>query len=191
MELWFTEDWLYSLYETLVDVYRKTEYPITVGYNKSIIPICIERPQTGIYGLIPFPHLLHKATVLMDTIVNFHPFADGNKRTGLLATFYLLYWNGYDFIIPENADDFMIDMVRGRYSLNEVFMWLESNCRRNINSILRNLFCGICATFANEPFGLEWIIDWFSPLILPLYPFAYLKYVLIKKRRKHKQSRQT
>jgi death-on-curing protein len=187
MELWFTESWLCDLYETLVNIYKNTEYPITVGYSKSIISVCIERPQTGIYGKIPFPHLLHKATVLMDTIVNFHPFADGNKRTGLLATFYFLYWNGYDFHIPENADDFLIDIVLGKFSLNEICMWLENNCRRNITSIFRNLFCWSCAMLGNRP-HMQWIMELFYPLIFPIYPFAYLRYVLIKKRKKVKQA---
>ena len=185
MEIWFTEDWLRFLYDTLVEIYKNTEYPITVGYNPSMISVCVERPQTGIYGKIPFPHLLHKATILMDTIVNFHPFADGTKRTGLLATFYFLYWNGYDFIIPENTDDFMIDMALGRFSLNEVFMWLESNCRRGIFSIFRNLFCGICAKLSHKQ-GMQWIIAQFSSFIFPLYPFAFLEYVLVKKRAKTK-----
>ena len=156
-----------------------------------MISVCIERPQTGIYGKIPFPHLLHKAAVLMDTIVNFHPFADGNKRVGLLATFYFLYWNGYDFIIPENTDDFMIDMARGRYNLNEVFMWLESNCRRNAISIFRNLFCRTCAMLGPKGYGLQEIVNWFSPLIFPLYPFLFLRYILAKKRSKTKPLQQT
>jgi death-on-curing family protein len=186
MEIWFTEDWLRFLHDILVSYYEKTEYPITVGCNPSMISVCTERPQAVVYSKIPFPHLLHKATVLMDTIVNFHPFIDGNKRAGLLATFYVLYWNGYDFAIPENADDFMIDMASGRYSLNEVFMWLESNCRRSIIGVFRNLFCGICATLSNTR-SMEWVANRLAPFMFPMYPFAFLEYALIKKRKKRKQ----
>lgn len=186
MEIWITENWLRALYDILVDIYKNTDYPITVGYNPSMISVCIERPQTGIYGKIPFPHVLHKATVLMESIVHFQPFADGNKRTGLLATFYFLYWNGYDFNIPENADDFMIDMSMERYSLNELFMWIESNCRRNIISVFRNLFCWICAILSHKR-SMQRVTNWFGPLIFPLYPFEYLQYILVKKRRKLKQ----
>jgi death-on-curing protein len=111
MEIWLDEAWLTAFYEAIVEIYRGTADPITVGYNNSIIHVCIERPQTDVYNVVPFPHLLHKASVLMDTIINFHPFADGNKRVALLTTYYFLYWNGYNFTIPEDAADFTIEIA--------------------------------------------------------------------------------
>jgi len=186
MEIWFTEEWLCGLYDTLVELYKNTDYPIAVGYSKSMVSVCIERPQTGIYGKIPFPHLLHKATVLMDTIANFHPFADGNKRVGLLATYYFLHWNGYEFRIPENADEFLIDIVLGKFDLNQICMWLESNSKMTASSVFMNLFCYTLARLGSIP-RMRWIFDIFVPIVVPDYPFAYLQYVMIKRKRKSKQ----
>jgi len=186
MEIILSEEWLILLYGILVNIYRDTEYPITFGYNEGMVTVCIERPLTGIYGLIPFPHLLHKATVLMETIINFHPFADGNKRVALLATFYFLYWNGYDLIIPEDADEFTIEIAEGKHNLNDILSWITQNCKRNFGSIFRNLFCGICITLWNKYSNLRGLIEMFVPLFIPLYPFMYFRYVIARKRRKTK-----
>ena len=56
MEIGIDEEWLKVLYDVLVDIYKETDTPITVGYNEGMINVCVERPQTGIYDFIPFPH---------------------------------------------------------------------------------------------------------------------------------------
>lgn len=184
MEIWLNEDWLKAFYDILVNIYRNTDYPITVGYNEGMISVCIERPSTDVYSFIPFPHFLHKATVLMETIINFHPFADGNKRVALLATFYFLYWNGYDLEIPEDADKFTIDVAKGKHSLNDILLWLVSHCRRNFTSIFRNLFCGFCITMWEKSPKLRGLVEIFVPLFFPLYPFMWFGHVIRRKRKK-------
>lgn len=173
MELWLDEGWLKAFYEAIVEIYKETEDPITVGYNKSMIQVCIERPLTDIYNIIPFPHLLHKASVLMETIINFHPFADGNKRVALLATYYFLYWNGYNFIIPENAADFAIEIAEGKQNLNSILNWLIRNGRCNALSILRNKLLTFCGLLSNPRLGLGVLMDLLTPYILPLYPLTF------------------
>jgi death-on-curing protein len=132
MEIWLDESWLKVFYAILIDIYRDTDYPITEGYNEGMLSVRVERPLTDIYNLVPFPHFLHKATVFMETIARFHPFADGNKRVALLATFYLLYWNGYDLAIPIEADQFTIEIARGNESLNDILSWLVKHSQRNV-----------------------------------------------------------
>lgn len=188
MEIWLDEDLLKSFHEYLVQIYRDTDYPITIGHSEGMLHVCIERPSTGIYGFIPFPHLLHKATVLMETIVNFHPFADGNKRVALLATFYFLYWNGYVLEIPEDADEFTIGIAKGIYNLNRILSWLVHHCRRDYVTVFINLLCGICITIWNMLPQLHSVVDVFVPLFFPPYPFMYLGYALRRKRRKFKHN---
>jgi death-on-curing protein len=185
MELWLDEEWLKAFYEVLVDIYKETEDPITVGYNKSMIQVCIERPLTDIYDIIPFPHLLHKASVLMETIINFHPFADGNKRVALLATFYFLYWNGYNFTIPENAADFTIEIAEGKHNLDSILTWLMKNGRTTVFSILRNKVFYFCISLADERFGLSVLIEMLAPYILPIYPITFFtRRIRLKKKQK-------
>jgi death-on-curing protein len=189
MEIWLDEELLKVLYDVLVKIYRETDYPITVGYNEGMIGVCIERPLTGVYDFIPFPHFLHKAAVLMETIVNFHPFADGNKRVALLATFYFLYWNGYDLTIPKNADEFTIEIAKGKRNLNDILSWLSRHSKRGFSSILRNLFCGICITLWEDYSVLEGLVGILVPLFLPLYPFLFFREKIAGKRKNQTAAR--
>lgn len=184
MEIWLDEEWLKVLYGILVNIYRDTDYPITVGYNENIISVCIDRPLTGVYDFIPFPHFLHKATVLMETIINFHPFADGNKRAALLATFYFLYWNGYDLVIPKDADEFTIEIAKGNRKLNDILSWLTRHSRRGFFSILRNLFCGLYIRLWENHLELREFIDVFVPLFVPLYPFMFFREKILSGRKR-------
>ena len=45
----------------------------------------LARPFTTTGGAEAFPGLYDKVAVLIHSLVVFHPFADGNKRTGLVA----------------------------------------------------------------------------------------------------------
>lgn len=185
MEIGLDEEWLIAFYGILVRIYRETDYPITVGINEGMVSVCIERPLTGIYDFIPFPHFLHKASVLMETIINFHPFSDGNKRVALLATFYFMYWNGYDFAIPENADDFTIDIAKGKNNLNDILSWLVRHSRRSFSSVFRNLLCGICLDL-DEYFGMGTLLEIFLPLFVPLYPLMFFREKILGKKKNQK-----
>ena len=47
-----------------------------------------------------------RASAIFYSFVSFHPFADGNKRTSLVATSFFLFMNGYQFDIPDDAPEF-------------------------------------------------------------------------------------
>jgi death-on-curing protein len=168
MEIPIDEDWLISLHEILVHFYRKSDHPITLGYSEGMISVCVERPQTAIYNFIPFPHFLHKATVLMYSVISFHPFVDGNKRVALLATTFYLHWNGYDLAIPEDADNFTIDIAKGKYKLNDILHWLLRNSKRTPYSVLRNLFCGISMWISDK---MPTLAEEFGDLLALLFFF--------------------
>lgn len=141
------EEWLISLHKILVSIYQKTDDPITSAiplvhdYNESLISVCVDRHQTRILGKDLYPNLLQRATILMHSIICFHPFVDGNKRTALLATDFYLHWNGYNLIIPYDADDFSISVAKGEQNLNQILKWLTQNTQRNPFTILRHLLC--------------------------------------------------
>lgn len=43
----------------------------------------VQRPKTFVYGHEPFKGTMRKSAALAYAIITFHPFVDGNKRTGL------------------------------------------------------------------------------------------------------------
>lgn len=137
MEIVIDAGVLKFFYEILVSLYQQSEDPITLGFSEGMLQVCAEKPFTGIYAFIPFPHRLHKAAVLMDSIIHFHPFADGNKRIALVSTYFFLFWNGYDFIIPEDADEFTLLIADNKKDLNDILLWIYKHSIMSFGSILR------------------------------------------------------
>jgi death-on-curing protein len=76
--------------------------------DPSILEAVVERPVHGFYGNTPFPNLFSKAASLMEAIIQWHPFIDGNKRTALIATSVYLSVNGYSLILPLSAVRFTV-----------------------------------------------------------------------------------
>jgi len=177
----------------LTDFYRNTADPITLGYSEGLVHACAERPFTDIYRFVPFPHTLHKAAVLMDTLIRFHPFIDGNKRVALLSTFCLLYWNGYNLKIPEDAAQFTVEIAEGKHAINDVLQWIVRNSKRNIFTILRSLLLSVMLPPEEEEEGeKESALDVFTtpllvPMFLPSYPFRYFRYLIAKKTKRTQQ----
>lgn len=106
-----------------------------------MIDVCLKRPQTAIYGKNIYPHTLQKAAILMHSIINFHPFVDGNKRAALITTAFYLHWNGYEFEIPEDADDFTIEVAKGNKNANDILIWLTQNSTRSLDIIISSMIC--------------------------------------------------
>jgi hypothetical protein len=87
--------------------------------------------MTDIYGLRPFPSVIDKAAALMYSIAVFHPFSDGNKRTALLAAFFFLYFNGYQFEISNDAVDFLIKIGNREIKDEKIVAeWLRKRVHR-------------------------------------------------------------
>jgi death-on-curing protein len=60
----------------------------------SLIQSAVARPLATLDAKELYPDLLDKAAALLDSLVNNHPFVDGNKRTGITATGLFLMLNG-------------------------------------------------------------------------------------------------
>lgn len=187
MEILLDDDTLKFFHEVLINLYKNTEDPISLGYSESMIQVSIERPLTDIYNIIPFPHILHKATILMETIINFHPFVDGNKRVALLATYFFLYWNGYNLTIPEDAADFTIEIAKGKHNSNSIFSWLSRNSMRSFGSVFRNkLFTVYLWLCGLNPYFELILTLLFIDVIFSPYPFLFFTHLIAKKAKKRR-----
>jgi death-on-curing protein len=69
--------------------------------DASALEVAVARPYVGYEESELFPTPFDKATALMESVIQRHPFVDGNKRTGLLAGAALLHLAGYDFAAPK------------------------------------------------------------------------------------------
>ena len=50
-----------------------------------LLESAVARPRATFDGKELYPDLFTKTAVLMDSLINNHPFLDGNKRTGITA----------------------------------------------------------------------------------------------------------
>jgi death-on-curing protein len=57
----------------------------------------------------------------------FHPFADGNKRTALVASDICLRLNGYRLVPSEAVEPFFWAIARGEKDVEEIAIWLQSH----------------------------------------------------------------
>jgi len=113
------------------------------GYmSESMIKGCMDYAMTFIYGYEPYPDIIAKASALLHSIVDFHPFMDGNKRTALLATFFFLHFNGYSFRITEEAVQLTKQIAMGKIKkVGIVVRWLSHHTRKSfIDTLFNKLF---------------------------------------------------
>jgi death-on-curing protein len=64
-------------------------------HDLRLLESAIARPLATFDGADLYPSLFDKASALMESLILKHPFVDGNKRAGLVATCVLLERNGY------------------------------------------------------------------------------------------------
>lgn len=99
---------------------------------EGMLESCLERPFVDVYGHRPFPTFFLKAAALLHSIIVFHPFIDGNKRTALLATDLFLSLNGYTFKFPKDAVEFTLAIAKLEIEdMATIAGWIERACTRN------------------------------------------------------------
>jgi death on curing protein len=86
------------------------------------------RPQATFDEQELYPDLFTKAAAFMDSLVNNHPFIDGNKRTGITAAALFLRQNGYRLTTsnPE-VEAFTLKVASSRVEINEIAVWFQTH----------------------------------------------------------------
>lgn len=83
----------------------------------------LHRPQTGYYDT-----LFHEAAALLESLVQNHPFVDGNKRVAFAVTDVFLRINGYQITVDSQAifSTLMKFFDDQTFDLDHLVPWLES-----------------------------------------------------------------
>jgi death-on-curing protein len=71
----------------------------------------VSRPYASSSGRELFPGPFAKAAALMESVIQRHPFVDGNKRTGAASAIYLLRRHGYRLARVTNAQ--LVELALG------------------------------------------------------------------------------
>ncbi len=88
------------------------------------------RPQATFEKKDLYPTIYVKAAAVADSIINNHPFVDGNKRTGIGAAAMFLSLNGY-MIIASNKEllDLTMQIAQKRTTIGEIANWFETHTK--------------------------------------------------------------
>ena len=92
--------------------------------NAGAIETAIQRPFASFGGVERFPGVVEKAAALVHSIVAFHPFADGNKRTALVAADVVLRLNGLRLGPSDEIEPYFWSIARGEQDEEQIAAWL-------------------------------------------------------------------
>lgn len=91
----------------------------------------INRPSAGIGDSEFYPSIHEKAGALIESIVNNHPFVDGNKRTGYVMMRLFLLRNGYDIEASQDEKyDFVMGIASGSLTFEPITSWILSHLKK-------------------------------------------------------------
>jgi len=90
----------------------------------------LARPQATFDGRELYPDVFTQAAALLDSLVNNHPFLDGNKRTGIAAAALFLRINGHRLRASnDELEAFTLRVVGTKIEIPTAAAWLQRNCR--------------------------------------------------------------
>ena len=111
-----------ELHKTLIEKFGGTYGLRDAGALQS----ALHRPFQTFNSTDLYPTTLEKAAALIESILNNHPFIDGNKRTGYVVTLLFLMSNGYDIATEQDTKyKFVIDIASGKMKFDEILDWLR------------------------------------------------------------------
>jgi len=97
-----------KLHKVLVDTFGGTHGIRDLDALQS----ALSRPFQTFDNVELYPGVLEKAASLLESLLNNHPFVDGNKRTGYALTRLFLLDNNYDIkATQQDKYNFIIDIA--------------------------------------------------------------------------------
>ena len=88
------------------------------------------RPQGSFGGIEHFPTPFAKAAALIESIIQRHPFVDGNKRTGIKVGIFLLFLAGYELTSsPQELTNVTLEVAEHRLDVDGLTQWLEQHAQ--------------------------------------------------------------
>lgn len=92
--------------------------------DRGLLESAVARPQTGYYSGI-----VEEAAALCESLLQNHPFIDGNKRSAVVAAAVFLRWNGYklQFSDREMYDWLMSLYQKGGVNKAALDSWLRAH----------------------------------------------------------------
>lgn len=100
--------------------------------DMGLLEAAAARPQATFDGQPLYPTLFAQAAALLDSVVNNHPFVDGNKRVGITAAGLFLRQNDHRLTATnEELAAFTLRVAGHRIELAEISAWLQGHSRHD------------------------------------------------------------
>jgi death-on-curing protein len=98
-----------------------------------LLESAIHRPASTFVGEDLYAGLFTKGAALIHSLVNNHPFVDGNKRTAYAAGAWFLLVNAYTLrAAPHDLVGFLLDVEAKKLSLDGIAAWLKRSAKRRL-----------------------------------------------------------
>ncbi len=98
--------------------------------DEAALDSAIGQPEMSFGGQDLYPNLTDKAAALAYSLIQNHPFVDGNKRVGHAAMEVMLTLNGYEIEADVDEQEALILSVASSELSRETFMqWLAEHIR--------------------------------------------------------------
>lgn len=93
----------------------------------------VAQPRATFDGVDLYPGLVEKAAALCFSLVQNHPFVDGNKRVAHAAMETLLLLNGTEIVASiDDQEQLMLGVAAGRIDQRELLDWLRRHLGRPV-----------------------------------------------------------
>jgi death on curing protein len=133
---------LIQIHDLLAEHFADTPDPISPPgvRDRSLLESAAARPQQTIGGRDAYPSPFEKAAALFHSLINNHPFHNGNKRVALVAAHVMLDQSGY--WLNYSTDDEMFEFTRRAAAheltkdrndeLKLISEWFEASARKTV-----------------------------------------------------------
>ncbi|MDD5008943.1 MAG: type II toxin-antitoxin system death-on-curing family toxin [Syntrophorhabdaceae bacterium] len=117
---WLSEDNVKKIYYELVKDFASSDEPILPAgiRNETLLASAVFRPHTSLGNSLKYPTVEMSAAALLHSIIQDHPFHNGNKRTALVSMLVFMDRNGMLLTCSEN-DLFKLVILVAQHKLTE------------------------------------------------------------------------
>ena len=97
-----------------------------------LLAAIVDKPKATFGGEDLYPDVFIKAAVYLESIVNYHVFIDGNKRTGITACARFLYQNGHNLSATnKEVERFVLSVAAEKIEMPIIVAWLKKHTKKN------------------------------------------------------------
>jgi death-on-curing protein len=97
----------------------------------NFVRLAIGRPQMSAGLEDAYKTVFEKAAAMFHSVINNHPFFDGNKRTSLFSAVLFLEYNGWQVNFSRNDGvKFTLQAHNGDWSIEKIASWFKEHSKK-------------------------------------------------------------